>query len=134
MADILEIEDGPAGPVRVVVGAATREMRTALFLVTRSSNIRIVATASSLAELVTYTRGFQPNVVIVADDLVPRADLVPQIAALQKILRSGRVIVVGPSVAEIPAGPEIATVEDDADLLDELCRANTDVRSQRRVG
>ena len=135
MADILGIGNGPAGPLRVVVGAATREMRTALFVVTRSSDIRIVATASSMAELVTYTRSFQPDVVIVADDLVPTDDLVPRIAELNEILRSGRIVAVGPSVARIPAESGIATVGNDADLLDELFSSNIAAApSRRRVG
>jgi hypothetical protein len=133
MADILGIGNGPAEPLRVVVGAATREMRTALFVVTRSADIRIVATASSMAELVTHTRTFQPDAVIVADDLVPSADRVRRIASLREILRRGKIIVVGPSVAETPAAAGITTVEDVAGLLNELFRADA-APFRRRVG
>jgi hypothetical protein len=88
-----------------------------------------------MAELVTYTRSFQPDVVIVADDLVPSDDLVTRIAELKEILRSGKIIAVGPSVAKIPAEAGIATVGSDGDLLDELFRSDIAAApSRRRVG
>lgn len=105
---------------RVVMAAATREMRTALFVATNASNIRIVATASTLAELTTYTRSFQPDIVIVADDLGRRADLVARISALKETVHQGRIFVVGPSAGALAEATGALPIDESRDVLDAL--------------
>jgi hypothetical protein len=95
-------------------------MRTALFVSANASNIRLVATASTLAELTTYTRSFQPDIVIVADDLGRRADLVARIGALKETVHQRRIFVVGPSAGALAEATGALPIDESLDVLDAL--------------
>lgn len=120
MADILGSEDDSTPiPLSIVIGAAEREMRTALFLAINSVKIRLVATASTAAELITHTRSLQPDAVVIADDILAADDLVTTISAIQETM-SASVLVVGPSASAIAEAADVAFVAESSDLLDSL--------------
>ena len=121
MADILESGDERTPiPLRVIVGAVAREIRSALFLAINSPDVRLVATASTVAELVTHTRSFQPDAVVIADDLLAGTDRVASIGAIEETMSRGRVFVLGPSAAAIGDETGVASVEESSDLLERL--------------
>jgi DNA-binding NarL/FixJ family response regulator len=59
--------------IRLLLAIFTRELKTAFFLaLTDESNIQIKATASNTAELLTFNRSLQPNVIVLEWDLPGR--------------------------------------------------------------
>ena len=59
--------------MRLVVAVHSREIKTALFLALNGlATITIVATATSTAELISYCRNFEPDIVIVERGLPGR--------------------------------------------------------------
>jgi DNA-binding NarL/FixJ family response regulator len=59
--------------IRLLLAIFTRELKTAFFLaLSDESNIQIRATASNTAELLTFNRSLQPNVIVLEWDLPGR--------------------------------------------------------------
>ncbi len=96
----------PAGGVRalrLVVAVHSREVKTALFLALNGlMSITIVATATSTAELVSYSRAFRPDVAIVESGL-PGRPLDETLQQVDELMTAGRIFVIDGGPAEVQA-------------------------------
>lgn len=66
--------------ISLLLAIFTRELKTAFFLaLSDESNLQIIATASNTAELSTFSRSLQPNVIVLEWDLPgkPMSELYP---------------------------------------------------------
>jgi DNA-binding NarL/FixJ family response regulator len=77
----LAAENGPK--LRMLLAIHTRELKTAFFLaLSDRPSVQIVATATNTAELLTYSRTFQPDVIALEWEMPgrPVADVMPTLA------------------------------------------------------
>jgi hypothetical protein len=95
-------------------------MRMALYIAANAPELKLVATASTVAELITCSKSFQPDAVIVADDLGPAGDLGTPIETLREAVPHGRILVAGPSAAALARATGTAPLTESLDLLDTL--------------
>jgi chemotaxis response regulator CheB len=68
--------------IRLLLAVYARELKTAFFLtLSGEPNVKIVATAVNSAELLTYSRTFQPEVIVLEWELPgqPMADVLPKL-------------------------------------------------------
>jgi DNA-binding NarL/FixJ family response regulator len=94
-----------------------REVKTAIFLALQSEpEISVVATAVNTAELLTYTRSFHPDLIILEWELKgrPMMDVLPQ---LPQISPSSKIFVISkPSsyeqIRDLPANENIICVDE----------------------
>jgi DNA-binding NarL/FixJ family response regulator len=102
---------------QVVVAVSKRELKTAIFLTLSSEpEIRVVATAANTAELLTYARSFQPEVIILELELKgdPMADVLKK---LSEVSPDSKVLTISkPSscdqILDIPAADNIIRIDD----------------------
>jgi DNA-binding NarL/FixJ family response regulator len=69
--------------LRLLLAICTRELKTAFFLVLSDQpSVQIVATATNTAELLSYSRAFQPDAIALEWELPgrPVADVLPMLA------------------------------------------------------
>ena len=110
------IEEAPL--LQVILATHSREVQTALFhSLNAISTIKIVATGTSTAELVNYSRAFRPDMVIVETGLPgqPLSDVLIELGTLRPM---PRILLIGENT-ELSVYEGIPTVEvfSDLDLL-----------------
>ncbi len=81
---------------RLLLALHTRELKTAFFLaLSAEPEVQIVATAVNSAELLTYTRAFQPKIIVMEWELpgLPVSEVIPKLTATEsgpKIFITGK--------------------------------------------
>jgi DNA-binding NarL/FixJ family response regulator len=109
---------GAASQIHAVLATHRREVQTALFhSLNTISTVTIVATGTSTAELVNYSRAFRPDMVIVETGLPgqPLSDVLIELGTLRPM---PRILLIGENT-ELSVYEGIPTVEvfSDLDLL-----------------
>ncbi|MCL1601115.1 MAG: hypothetical protein M3112_06230 [Actinomycetia bacterium] len=108
-------ETDGANQTHVVLATHSREVKTALFhSLNALSTITIVATATSTAELVSYSHAFRPEIVIVETGLPghPLTDVLIELATAQS---APRVLLIGEDTG-LRLHPDLPAIEIFADL------------------
>ena len=111
--------------VRVVVAVASRELKAALFVaLSADPEVEIVATASTMAELVTYSRAFRPDVAVVEPEL-PGGDIEEALTTMSD--STERVFLVGEGAAGVGSDRVVPFGE-----IDDLVGSIADSAKKRR--
>ena len=115
---------------QIIVAVSTRELKMAIFLALSSEpEIRVVATAANTAELLTYARSFQPEVIIFELELKggPMADVLEK---LSEVSPDSKIFIISkPSsyklIGDLPVSENLICVEEANEAMIKLIETNT---------